>query len=327
MVSKRERLKPWEYFIEKKWENIAMGELEWKTPGVDTHRIFGNYKININWEVIGQTWNKMTYHFRKSNRSPFVALQINTKDNEWVIKKKQKEIKITKLMALKFKAYIKWYSEMRYEENDYILVPQDWNWNNMKLNNLEYVKEAEYQLNWTKKWIISHLISIINDKSDYKIAEILWISRSWANKLKMKLKKEWKIWHPELNNLIIANKTYPIYLILLEYKWEKSNLELAKELRPDENFKDQKNKERLTNKFVRVRKKLINKWLIKKYNTYWQNVNIADVQKELQKLLHKNQKLDKTERKTHEEIAKTFWLNKGQVDNFSRKPKQTKKKQ
>jgi hypothetical protein len=118
--------------------------------------------------------------------------------------------------------------------------------------------------------------------------------------------------------LIISHKTYPIYLKLLDANWLKSNLKIAKELRPEENFNDKQQKKNLTNKVSRSRKILFREWLIKQYNTYGQKISIGSVKIELTKLLEKNFELEKSKKQTHREIAEILWLNKTQVDNFSR---------
>lgn len=321
MISKREWLPGFQYFIEKTIEDIAMWGSEWKEPNKKTYTIFFDYKININGEVTWKKWIKMKYRFRKWNRSPFVVLQRNIKDEKWKFKKQQKEIKITKLMEEKFQEYIKGYSKMRSSHEKYIIIPQDWDWENMSLKNLEYVPKKEYNLNWTKKQLLSNLTPIIKDKSDTQIAEMLDISRSWVNKTKNDMKKNWNLWHSKLNDLTISNKNYPIYLALLKCKWLSSNLEIAKNLWPNEDFLNLENKKKLTNKVVRVRKILFNKWLIEKYNTYQKTVNIESIRAKLKKTLITNKNLSKEKRKTHQQIAEIFWLDKQQVDNFSRKLK------
>ena len=84
------------------------------------------------------------------------------------------------------------------------------------------------------------------------------------------------------------------------------------------NFDLSTDKDALTDKVSRVRRKLYDKWLIQKYNTYQQKVNIADVRQALEQALITNRALEKWERKTHAEIAQLFGLEKQQVDNYSR---------
>ena len=169
-----------------------------------------------------------------------------------------------------FKHYIKWYKETQLNKNKtFIVIPQDSNREDMSLTNLEFIEEKEYKLLGSKKQILKQIIPLLKSTpSDKDITNTINISRSRTNKIKAELKKEWKIWHPELNNLIISNKTYPIYLALLKSEWLKSNLELAKQLRKTEDFTDKKVKKIFTEKIVRVRKKLVKKWLIQKYDTY-----------------------------------------------------------
>jgi DNA-directed RNA polymerase specialized sigma subunit len=97
-----------------------------------------------------------------------------------------------------------------------------------------------------------------------------------------------------------------------------SNLEIAKKLWPNENFLDLKNKKKITNKIVRIRKILLNKELIEKYNTYKQEKNISEIKKKLQQLLSKNKLLPKKERQTAKEIAEIFGIKESQVNYVSR---------
>ncbi len=189
----------------------------------------------------------------------------------------------------------------------------------MSLDNLEFVDKEEYNLKWTKKSILMQIMVFLKNKSDQDFANILWVSIWWVNRIRSELKEQWKIWDKTLNNLIISHKTYPTYVALLNCKWLKSNLDIAKELRPNEDFSDKTKQEELTDKVSRVRRKLYDKWLIKKYNTYQQAVNISDVREKLERILLENNELEKWKRKTHWEIAQMFGLKKEQVDNFSRK--------
>lgn len=69
---------------------------------------------------------------------------------------------------------------------------------------------------------------------------------------------------------------------------------------------------------MRVRKKLVQAGLINVYNTYNKDKNIKDVKDELLEALSYNKSLPKEERKTHQQIADQFGLDKIQVDNMSK---------
>lgn len=255
------------YYIDQ-WYN------EWKNPATDICNIFCWYKINTQWKVFGQAWKPMKYIFRKWKRSPFVILKINKKTTKWKFITTQEEVRIDKLMEEKFWTHIKNYSKTVSNYNKkYIIVPQDWDWGNMNLKNLEYVLREEYNLNNTKKQLLLAIIPFFPNKTDEELAKQVNASRWRVSKIKKELKIKWTIWNKDLNNLIISHKTYPIYVKLLDCNWLKSNLEIAKILWPDEDLKDPKNQKNITNRVVRVRKKLYQKWLIKKYNTYQQTTN------------------------------------------------------
>lgn len=225
-------------------------------------------------------------------------------------------------MAKYFWQYIEWYKKTQIIKNkNFIVVPKDDNWEQMHLNNLKFTDEKEYNLRWTKKAILTQLLPFLQNKSDIELANIMSSSTIHVNKIRNELKRKGKVWNEVLNKLIISHKTYPIYVALLESKWLKSNLELAKEIRHITKFKDKNTQRIFVDRVVRVRKKLYNKWLIEKYNTYQQDINIADVKEDLTQILLKNSKKAKNQKKTHLEIAKIFWLKKEQVDNFSRQIK------
>jgi len=303
-------------------EDINDWKFEGEQPSESIVWIGNWYKINIHWKIIWQNDLPLKSIHRKWIRSPIVVITTKNKDTEWNIHTKKKETRIDRLMEKHFGHYIEGYSETKLWKNEkYIVVPKNSNWKNMSINNLKYVSEKEYKLMGTKKNLLIQLIPFLNGKSDDEIATLLSINRARVNKIKSKLKNEGKIWNNILNKLIISYKTYQIYVSLLECKWLKSNLDIAKKLRPESNFKDKTEQNSLTDKVSRVRNKLASEWLIEKYNTYQKHINIKDVRDELAKALLENSAAEKWKKKTHEEIAKAFGLEKGQVDNFSRQRK------
>ena len=182
----------------------------------------------------------------------------------------------------------------------------------MSIGNLKYTRKEEYDVHWTTKALLIPLIQFFKNKSDKEIAKLLSTTRWWVNKVRTELKKKGRIWEDKtLTKIIISRNTYDIHVALLACKWVKSNLAIAKQLRPNANFKNKEEQEVLTNKVSRVRKKLYDKWFIDKYNTHQKEVNISDVRENLEKTLRENEKMEKWKRKTHAEIAEAFRLIKG----------------
>ncbi len=317
----RKTLKPHEVtekIIETEESNRNLWLYEWTIPKTTEYRIIDWYSINIDWQVIWKTGNPLKYFYKKENLAPYVALSRIVKSKDWEFITKQKEHKITELMHKYFWPYIINYSNYVLRPDEFIVVPKDSNWDNLSLQNLEFVNKKEFYLQGTEKWRLIKLFPFLNTKTDQELADMFNLSRGWVNRIRTELKEAWKIWDPRLKGLVISKNNEKVYIALLECNWLKSNLELAKDIWAEENFDDKENKERLTDKISRVRKKLLDKWLIEKYNTYGQKVNISDVREELLEILESNSKLPKSERQTHQQIANRFSLKKGQVDNFSR---------
>ena len=290
----------------------------------------GWYKVNIHGQVIWQNNSPLTQRFRKWKRSPFVILTFKKKNGNEDPSSSQKEQRLDHLMRKYFWPYIEWYSETKRSKNKdktYIVAPKDGNWSDMSLTNLKYTEKKEYELDWTKKWLLMGLLPFFEKiKSDDDLATLLSVSRWWVSRVKTELKEKGRIGNDKLNNLVISYKTYKIYEALLACEWLTSNLDIAKKLRPEEDFSTKITQDMLTDKVSRVRRKLYDAWLIKKYNTYQQKVNIADVRQELEKMLIANRGVEKWKRNTHEEIAQIFGLEKQQVDNYSRQMKKKDKK-
>ena len=313
-------------FTERTKREIKAWDLEGKVPWKTTLCIGNGYKINTQGQVLWQKGDILNQVFRKWKRSPYVIISLKKKDTMGDPTTEDKEKRINKLMDEHFWPHIEWYGEKcLHKEQEYIVVPKDGNRSDMSLGNLKYALKEEYNLQWTTKELLIQLIPFFKNKSDDEIVSLFtsqwWVSRSWVNKIRTELKGKGKIWDKTLNKVIFSRKTYEIHVALLECKWLKSNLDLAKQLRPNGNFKSKDEQEVLTNKVSRVRKKLFDLWLIEKYNTYQKEVNISDVREELEKTLIANRALEKWKRKTHAEIAKAFGLWKPQVDNFSRQIK------
>lgn len=306
-------------FTDKIKRDIKAWELEGKTPQKTTLCMENGYKINVQGQVIWQKNIQLKPIFRKWKNSPFVIMTLKKKDSNGEITTKIKEERIDNLMEKYFWSHIEWYWEKNLHKNkEYILVPKDGNWNDMSVDNLKYETKEEYELNGTKKILLMELIPFFSNKSDEEIAKILSTTRWWVSRVKTELKEKGRIWDKILNKLIISHKTYQIYIALLACEWLKSNLDIAKELRPSVDFENKDEQDILTNKVSRVRRKLYDKWLIKKYNTYQKEVNISDVREALEKTLIANRAMEKWKRKTHAEIAEVFGLWKEQVDNYSR---------
>jgi hypothetical protein len=306
-------------FTDETVRNIKGWELEGKLPWNAAIPIEHGYRITIHGQVIWQNNKPLTLIPRKWKRSRIVIMTLNKKNANWDRNIKKKEERIDNLMKKYFWPHIEWYSEMKLHRNQtYIVVPKDGNWNDMSVSNLKYTLEETYNLNWTKKSLLIPLIPFFKNKSEEELAKLLSTSRWWVNRIKSELKAKGEIWDEVLNKLVISHKSYQIYIALLACDWLQSNLDIAKKLRPQADFTDKGKQDSLTDKVSRVRRKLYDKKLIKKYNTYQKEINIWDVRQELKKMLIANKAIEKSKRKTHAEIAEIFGLWKEQVDNYSR---------
>lgn len=309
-------------------DRIESESKEWKTPpeGDVTifhyhdkyHHLDSKYTINRDWEVKWLKWEVMKPFFHPNKHWPRVRIQIEKKDKDGKSVFLEKEIWILQIMGQKFGIYFPWYWLKKMFPKDYILEPKDWNYNNMRYNNLQYVCKDEK----TKKKLIKDYLKN-NSKIDNETIAKVFNTRTWyIRKIRQemvneghisqfseyqKLKKE--IW------IEFSEDKYEIYKILIQDQWESSNMEIAKHLWPKEMEKTE-DKSFYTNKIVRARKKLTDKWLIPRFNEIFES-------KRDEAICMIRNKIDSG--KTNQEIANILWLKKSQIDNLVKQLKKEEK--
>ena len=279
------------------------------------HHLHSKYTINRDWEIKSLKWETMKPFFHPKKRWPRVRVQIEKVDKNRERIFIEKEIWILQMMEKVFWSYFPWYKLKCRSPKDYILVPKDWNYENMKYDNLQYLNKNEYYR--TKKKLIKDYL-LLADVDDEKVAKLFHTTPAYVSKIRQELVNEWhssrfssyqnlqkELW------IEFAEDSMQIYQILIECQWQLSNLEVAKILRPKE-LSDTRNQRFLTDKVVRVRKKLTDKWLIPRFNEWFESKR-----KEAVKMLK-----DKVNsHKTNQEIADILWLKKSQIDNLAKQLK------
>lgn len=279
------------------------------------HHLHSKYTINRDWEIKSLKWEVMKPFFHPNKRWSRVRLQIEKVDKNGKSIFMEKEIWILQMMEKIFGSYFPWYKLKSKFPRDYILVPKDWNYENMKYNNLQYLHKNEYYR--TKKNLIKSYILHI-DVNDEKVANLFSTTPSYVNKIRQELADEWHLSrfssYQNLQKEIwieFSEDSIQIYQILTECQWQLSNLEVAKILRPKK-LSNTKNQRFFTDKVVRVRKKLTDKWIIPRFNEWFKSKREKAV-----KMLKDKVNSDKT----NQEIADTLWLKKEQIDNLARQIK------
>ena len=281
------------------------------------HHLNSKYTINRNWEVKSLKWDVMKYFFHPRKRWPRIRIQIEKRDKNGESVFLEKELWILQMMEKVFWPYFLWYKLKCKFPKDYILVPKDWNYENMKYDNLQYIHKNEYYR--TKKKIIKYYL-LHTDIDNEKIAGLAGTTPKYVGKIRQELVNDGNL--PRYSSyqklqkelwIEFTEDSMPIYQILKECQWQLSNLEVVKILRPEE-LSSTKKQRFLTDKVVRVRKKMTDKWLIPRFNEWFESKREVAIQ-----MLK-----DKTNsHKTNQEIADVLWLKKSQIDNLA---KQLKKK-
>ena len=95
---------------------------------------------------------------------------------------------------------------------------------------------------------------------------------------------------------------------MVQTQWKLSNMAIAKLLRPEE-IEKAEDKSFFTDKIVRARKKLTEKWVIPKFNWRLKIVR-GEVIERIRNKVNSGE--------TNQQIADAFWLTKEQVDNLTR---------
>ena len=141
-------------------DRIELEDTEWKTPpewdmlifhySDRYHHLHSKYTINRDWEVKSLKWEIMKTFFHPNKRWPRVRIQIEKlgKNGESVFL--EKEIWILQMMEQKFGIYFPWYKLKKLYPKDYMLVPKNWDYNNMRYDNLHYLCKDEYTKD--EKW-------------------------------------------------------------------------------------------------------------------------------------------------------------------------------
>lgn len=305
-------------------DRIESESKEWKTPPEwdmlifhyhdKYHHLDSKYTINRDWEVKSLKWEVMKYFFHPNKRWPRVRIQIEkiNKDGKSIFI--EKEIWILQMMERKFGIYLPWYWLKKTYPRDYILVPKDWNYNNMRYDNLHYICKDEN----TKKKLMKSYLKIHSSVDDERMANLFDTSQWYVRKARQELVDEWhfsqfseyqkfqkEIW------IEFNEDSFEIYKILIQSQWKLSNIEIAKVLWPKE-IEKAEDKSFYTNKIVRARKKLTDKWLIPRFNELFESKRSEIVERIKNKA---------NSGETSQQIADAFWLKKEQVDNLTRQIK------
>lgn len=285
---------------------------EWMTPPEWDFVIFhyqdSKYTINRDWEIKWLKREIMKYMFYWRKRWPRIRIQILKKDAIWNFKTITKELNILNLMEKNFWKYIIWYWKKIGNPEKYILVPKDWDYNNLSYKNLQYIKKEDYY-KYKRKSIVE--LALTTWKTTKEIAKLLWTSawyvrtvlnESWkSQKLKAYQELQEKIW------IEFSEDNYEIYKILIECKWKLSNMEVAKKIRWKK-LLNTEDKSYYTDKIVRARKKLTSKWIIPRYNENFESKRWTAIE-----MIESGM--------TAREIAEALWLKPQQVYNLRRKQK------
>ena len=310
-------------------DRVENEDKEWKIPpewdiviyhhSDKYHHLDSRYTINRNWEVKSLKWKVMKPFFNPNKRWPRVRIKIEKLGTNWEILSIEKEIWILQVMEQNFGIYLPWYSLKKTYPNDYILVPKDWDYNNMKYDNLYYVCRDEK----TKKNLMKQYIQSNTNIDDEMIAHIFKTSQWYVRKIKQELAdeghllrfSEYQKFQKEIW-IEFAQDNFEIYKLLIQSQWKLSNMEIAKLLWPEE-IEKAEDKSFYTNKIVRARKKLTDKWLIPRFNGSFESKR-AEIIERIKNKANTGE--------TSQQIADAFGLKKQQIDNLARQIKKEERK-
>ena len=302
---------------------------EWKEPPewditiyryVDKyHHVNSKYTINKYWEIKSLKWEAMKYIFYPNKRWPRVRLQIQKINKKWERFSSEKELSVLKLMEKKFWIYLKWHSRKKEKPNAYILVPKDWDYNNMRFDNLHYIPKKEY---YTYKQDLIKTVLIRNSGATTgSLCETFNTKPGYIHSIKTELANAGQLSkfseYQELQKEIwieFSQDNLEIYKLLIKCKWQLSNIEIARLLRPIETSLADELRY-YTDKIVRVRKKLTDQWIIPRFNAEFESKRERAV-----KMIREKAKTGYT----NQEIADILWLKKTQIDNLAKQIKKGK---
>ncbi len=306
---------------------VLSEDREWKEPpewdfvifhyNDKYHHLNSKYTINRNWEIKSLKWEIMKYIFCPNKRGPRIRIQIIKKDKSWNLIPISKELNILNLMEKNFWKYIIGYRKKIENPKKYILVPKDWDYNNLSYKNLEYIEKDDY---YNRKKMLIKALTLPNSTPD-NVAKRIWTTKKYVEKV---WKNEWTSTkyneYQELQRRLWIEfkfENYWVYKMLVESEWKLSNMEIARQIRPKE-LSETKNKRQYTDIVVRARKKLTDAWIIPRFNEQFESKR-AEIVKRIENKANSGE--------TSQQIADAFWVKKGQIDNLIRQinKKETRK--
>lgn len=218
-------------------------------------------------------------------------------------------------MEEKFGPYFPGYAKVRLNPDEYMLVPVDENWQNLSWKNLIFVSKKEYNEQGTKKAIVKLFFQAYPKASDLELSKKTGISRVHIWRVRKELEGSGLLERhkfTELRQVLgieITSLHERIYEYFMRNGADKSNLEIARELFPEQASQAVTNetKKQLTAPIVRIKKKLTEKGLLE----------VSPLQKYKEEVIDllKNKQENQL---TNQQIAEQFGLKKEQVDNLAR---------
>lgn len=277
-----------------------------------------SYTLDKTWKIRGLNGEVMQYLFCPNKRGPRVRIHRNVKRWDLIVNE-EKELNVLSLMKKHFWPYLSGYGEAKYHLDDYLLLPKDDNYENLHRSNLIFVSKKDYLEQWSKRAVIKMYLRNCPTATDQEIAQKTWFSRPHIYRVRQELIQE-GILEPktrleqlrQLTGIEITEKTLPIYDFFFTNGGDTPNLEIAKQLFPDQYAEAQTNahKKALTADIVRVRKKLQERGLLAVPALQQYRDEIIELLK------------NKSETwLTNATIAEKFGLKKAQIDNLSRQLK------
>lgn len=272
--------------------------VEWETPPelpnpIHSYRWF-SYTIDRNWIVRWKNWEIIEYKMK--NKKPVVFLR-KERMYDWKFIKRRECNSVLKLMERYYWRYFRWYIKHLKKPENYELVPLDWNYCNMKYDNLAY-KEKN-----TKRVLIE---TLSKELSPNLVAQGLGVTQnlvmqvlreSWDNKYYNDRKRfQDKYWIKfNINN-------FEIYKILIESWWILQNSEIYEILCINNNeLKSKLSVKKI--EAIRANLKKQNNWLIQDFE---------DIEPLRNKAIEMIRGMSKTGLKI-DEIACMTWLTLSQV--------------
>lgn len=280
-----------------------------------------HYTINPQGIIKGLDGKEMKYIFYPNKLWPRVRIRRNRKKlGADKTQQEYYEVNVAKLMRNKFAPYIQGYEQSLSDPEKFIVVPKDSNRHNLSVQNLQFISKKLYQEKGSKREHIKKILTFNPQLLSRELKEQTGISLPYISKVKWEMRDEGLL---DLRNLQllreqtgiqITQENVSIYHLLLSSQGKISNSEVAKRLRWDAftELKTNEEKRILTDKVVRIRKKLTDKGIIPRFNHSFEEKK----QEAIEMLLDKpNSWL------TNLNIATKLWLNKGQIDNLARQLK------